>query len=55
MSERYVQRVWNLETLDVPLIDLIPVEEIAFGFLFGMHGIGDCRFLNVRSTQRDKG
>jgi len=33
MSERYVQRIWNLEPLDVPLIDLIPVEEIASAFL----------------------
>jgi hypothetical protein len=36
----YIERVWNLADLSVVLIAGIPLEELAFGFAFGLYWAG---------------
>jgi hypothetical protein len=50
MSNRDAQRALNQEALALLLIGSLPVDEIAIGFLFGGHGIGDAQ---VREREID--
>ncbi len=48
----YIERVWNLEALSGPLLGPIPLEEIAFGFLFGMYWTGVYEHLTWKRSVR---
>jgi hypothetical protein len=50
VTDRYAQRARNQAALAVRSIGPITVDEIAIGFLFGGHGIGDAQ---VREREID--